>query len=51
MKTIEFTANDGYDYVIPTTSVTFLSPNINRGVTWVSLNNGIKLLARIQIKL
>ena len=49
MKTIEFKAGDGYDYTIPTTSVTYLSRDVNQGGTWVALNNGTKLYTKIEI--
>lgn len=50
MKTIEFKASDGCEYVIPVKSVTYISPNLKEGGSWVSLNNGVKLYTKIEIK-
>lgn len=50
MKTIEFKANDGHDYVIFTKNITYLCPDVNQGGTWVELSSGTRLLTRIEIK-
>lgn len=50
MKTIEFKAEDGYDYVIPVKNICYLSPDIKQGGTWVELSSGTRLHTRIEVK-
>lgn len=50
MKTIEFKAGDGNDYVIPVKSICYLSPDKQNGGTWVELSSGTRLHTRIEIK-
>lgn len=50
MKTIEFKAGDGFDYVIPVISIAYLSPDVKQGGTWVELTSGTKLHTKIEVK-
>jgi hypothetical protein len=50
MKTIEFKAGDGNDYLIPVKSVTCLSPDTNQGGTWVELTSGTRLHTKIEMR-
>lgn len=49
MKTIQFTAGDGFDYTILTTSITYLSPDKNNGGTWIELSSATRLYTKIEI--
>ncbi|WP_445720410.1 hypothetical protein [Flavobacterium sp.] len=49
MKTIQFTAGDGFDYTILTTSITYLSPDKKNGGTWIELSSATRLYTKIEI--
>lgn len=48
MKTIEITSN-GFDYVIPVTSISYLTPDMKAGGTWIELVSGTRLHTKINI--